>query len=104
MSTIHYVDQEYTYMGGFNTEQPDLIEVPAPAHGKDVWTGKEWIPYDTSTEVAQQELADSDGDVAMIGEELIDILLAKGVIDPHDLSDAALAKLVARKTARSRLK
>ena len=107
MSTIHYVDAMGTYLGGFNDTAhipQGAIKVSAPNHGKDTWDGTKWIPYEgLERDQAREDLAASDKDMARITEELVDLLLVKGLILPHELSDEAMDKLVARKLSRSKL-
>ena len=52
---------------------------------------------------ARQELADSDSDMARVTEDLVDLLLIKGLIEPHDLSTDAMATMTNRKAARAKL-
>lgn len=48
-------------------------------------------------------LADSDASLARVTEDLIDVLIDKGVIQFTDLPDAAQNKLLQRRQTRSRL-
>ena len=46
MSKLHYVDGLGTYLGGFGDgalPPEGAVEVPAPPHGKAVWSGVAWV-------------------------------------------------------------
>ena len=63
----------------------------------------EYVTIEQPKQQARRDLAESDKDLARITEELVDLLLVKGIILPHELSNEAMDKLVARKLARSKL-
>lgn len=50
-----------------------------------------------------ETLAESDAKMARIGEDLIDVLIAKNVISESDLPSSAQAVLQDRKTRRSKI-
>ena len=50
-----------------------------------------------------QTLAESDAKMARIGEDLIDVLIAKNVISESDLPSSAQAVLQDRKTRRPKI-
>ncbi|WP_051271656.1 hypothetical protein [Fundidesulfovibrio putealis] len=61
-------------------------------------------PVKTEAELAREALARSDSmDMARVSEDLIDTLVAKGVIAMADLPQAAQDKLIARKAERAKL-
>lgn len=68
---------------------PEPSEAPAAADGPD------------SPE--HQALADSDADLARITEDLIDVLITRGLIQFTDLPAAAQAKLLGRRQTRATL-
>ena len=70
--------------------QPDEFEHSSPPEGR----------YD---EQGQRELASSDSGLARVTEDLIDILIHRGVIQFTDFPAAAQAKLLQRRLTRATL-
>lgn len=60
-------------------------------------------PLPHADEVGHKALADTDAGVARITEDLIDILIRRGVIQFTDFPPAAQAKLLERRQTRSTL-
>jgi hypothetical protein len=58
---------------------------------------------DTRIEAGQQALAASDAGLARVTEDLIDILIQRGLIQITDFAPAAQAKLLARRRQRESL-
>lgn len=59
--------------------------------------------WDTIAKRPTSELDQSDTEVARIFEDLIDILIAKGVIQFTDLPEPAQRKLIKRQTLRKKI-
>ena len=104
MKTIHYVDSDNKYMGGFDQTQDHLTEVEAPAHGLDTWDGSNWVPYvKPESEAAQEALDATQGQVAGIGEEAIEILITKGLLTMGDFKQSSQDLLSERKIHKGKL-
>lgn len=81
------------------------IEVmAAPTHGAQRWNGQSWEDTPEVARVtAAAELADSDKRMARVGEDVIAVLIAKGIITINDLPASARSLLIARDQARGKL-
>ena len=61
------------------------------------------VPPQPADQQGQRELADSDSGLARVTEDLIDILILRGVIQFTDFPPAAQAKLLSRRQTRATL-
>ena len=95
-------------------ESPDarriMADPPNASIKKPKWSGKEWIDGRSTEEVeadvlasAKAELRESDSDMARIAEDLISVMLSKGLIAESDISQPARNKLAKRSKLRSKL-
>lgn len=62
------------------------------------------IPPEALTQDAEALLSQSDSAIARVLEDLVDVLITRGVIQFTDLPDAAQDKLLSRRQTRARLK
>lgn len=82
-----------------------LLVKGKPPEDRMLWSGGQWVP-DTDLRATfdqhkrRQVLASIDGDMPRITEDLVDLLIANGVINLFDLPAKAVLKLTARKKAR----
>ena len=84
-------------------------EVPPPADLlKARWSGAEWIEAATAEDIAARdretaiaELAATDAGMARVAEDLVEILLAKSLIQESDIPRAVRDKIAARKALRA---
>ena len=110
-NTKFYVDDDGKYIGAFGdgAEAPDGLHEVAnpPSHALDVWNF-DTEQYEVSEEhellEALQELELTDRKIARVGEDVIEILFAKGVLTTDDFTPEALDILNRRKERRDRLK
>lgn len=63
----------------------------------------EWLKMNTLRAATLQELQQSDLEMVRVLEDLIEVLMSKGVISITDLPPAAQNKLLSRAKARQRL-
>jgi len=61
------------------------------------------VPPQPADQQGQRELADSDSGLARVTEDLIDILILRGLIQFTDFPPAAQAKLLSRRQTRATL-
>jgi len=61
------------------------------------------VPPQQADQKGQRELADSDSGLARVTEDLIDILILRGLIQFTDFPPAAQAKLLSRRQTRATL-
>lgn len=61
------------------------------------------VPPQQADQQGQRELADSDSGLARVTEDLIDILILRGLIQFTDFPPAAQAKLLSRRQTRATL-
>jgi len=61
------------------------------------------VPPQQADQPGQRELAETDSGVARITEDLIDILILRGLIQFTDFPPAAQAKLLSRRQTRATL-
>ena len=61
------------------------------------------VPPQPEDQQGQRELADSDSGLARVTEDLIDILILRGLIQFTDFPPAAQAKLLSRRQTRATL-
>ena len=64
-------------------------------------TGEAHDPQQEREDDSQQSLADTDAGLARVTEDLIDILLTRGLIQFTDFPPAAQAKLLQRRQTRA---
>jgi len=62
------------------------------------------LPEEPQNQQAEELLSQSDTAIARVLEDLIDVLITRGVIQFTDLPDAAQDKLLSRRQTRARLK
>ena len=62
------------------------------------------LPQEPQAQQAEEFLTQSDTAIARVLEDLIDVLITRGVIQFTDLPDAAQNKLLSRRETRARLK
>ncbi|WP_342618638.1 hypothetical protein [Rhodoferax sp. GW822-FHT02A01] len=62
------------------------------------------LPEDPEAQQAEELLSQSDTAIARVLEDLIDVLITRGVIQFTDLPEAAQDKLLSRRQTRARLK
>ena len=62
------------------------------------------LPEEPQNQQAEELLSQSDTAIARVLEDLIDVLITRGVIQFTDLPDAAQSKLLSRRQTRARLK
>jgi hypothetical protein len=62
------------------------------------------LPEEPENQQAEELLSQSDTAIARVLEDLIDVLITRGVIQFTDLPDAAQDKLLSRRQTRARLK
>ena len=63
----------------------------------------EWLKVNTLRAATLQQLQQSDLDMVRVLEDLIEVLMSKGIISITDLPPAAQSKLLNRAQARQRL-
>ena len=63
----------------------------------------EWLKMNTLRAATLQQLQQSDLDMVRVLEDLIEVLMSKGIISITDLPPAAQSKLLNRAQARQRL-
>jgi hypothetical protein len=64
----------------------------------------ESMPEEPEAQQAEELLSQSDTAIARVLEDLIDVLITRGVIQFTDLPQAAQNKLLSRRQTRARLK
>lgn len=100
---VEISDDEYNVLiGGQSLGQI----ISADKDGNPILADQEFTPEELAErEQAQKvaELAATDKDMARVGEDLVDVLLAKGVLDMADLPQTAQDKLADRKAKRAAL-
>ena len=62
------------------------------------------LPEEPEAQQAEELLSQSDTAIARVLEDLIDVLITRGVIQFTDLPEAAQDKLLSRRQTRARLK
>ena len=62
------------------------------------------LPEEPEALPVEELLSQSDSSIARVLEDLVDVLITRGVIQFTDLPDAAQNKLLSRRQTRARLK
>ncbi len=77
-----YIDKTYTQVWNVRKKTPEELSIEA-------------------TSLARNELNISDKDMARVNEDLVEVLITKGVLDMTDLPQTAQDKITKRKNLRS---
>lgn len=101
----HFRDAAGVYQGQTNGQpKAGWVECPEPGHGLQEWNGAAWV--DTPALVvlrAKHELETSDQKMGRVIEDILSVLIAKGIMATGDLPAEARAVLDARAANRGKL-
>lgn len=104
----YYVGGAGEYLGGTDGGPLSSTEVPsAPDDARQKWDGSSWdevvLTVAETTQAKTEALTATDSGMSRVTEDLIEILVAKGVIAETDLPADAQAKLSDRRAKRAGL-
>lgn len=129
MSTKYFIDKDGRYIGAFScalmtikveNEEGDIadeqvevwpelppggIEVSRPPNdARQLWQGGRWIDTpEMEVAAAREHLAATDAKMARVGEDVIAVLINKGLLSFDDIPPTARALLMEREEARGNL-
>lgn len=106
MTQSFYRSANGEYLGSFDGAAPPdgAVECPMPTHGNQVWNGSAWADTPAiKTDAILAELNNSDVGMISVIDDIVNLLIAKGVISMDDFPASAQEKLDSRKIIMGKL-